>query len=320
MLYVEIELRNRKICYYAQPENIQLTPEKYVVCGVDRGSDIGKIKQFSIEQTQKLAKDRNYKVLKIIRLATESDVKHIDVIEAKEEEARNAFIAIEKNYDFEMKLLDTIYQFDMNKLTFFFAAETRIDFRDFVKELARNFQTRIELHQTSGRDEAKKLGGIGLCGRGYCCATFIKQFNQVTIKMAKDQNLTGNVTKFSGPCGRLLCCLNYEENYYVEQSKDFPILGAEVFIDGKKMYVFKNDYYNKNVHLSSSDEDFKSLNIEEFSHKCPNCPKIKDQSPDYEPEEFIGRKKVDKDKKKKYHKNKKKNDLPFLGANKKKKK
>ena len=163
-----------------------------------------------------------------------------------------------------MKLLDTIFQFDGNKVTFFFTAEGRIDFRVFVREIAQIFKTRIELHQCTGRDEAKKLGGYGMCGNQYCCSAFMKRFNQVTIKMAKDQNLSGNLSKISGPCGRLLCCLHYEEDFYAELTKDFPEMGDEIWIDGKKMYVFRNDLHAKTIHLTSELQEITSLSLEEY--------------------------------------------------------
>jgi cell fate regulator YaaT (PSP1 superfamily) len=167
-----------------------------------------------------------------------------------------------------MKLIETIYQFDGNKLTFFFTAEGRIDFRTFVRELATVFKTRIELHQTSGRDEARRLGGFGMCGKQYCCGSFLKRFNQVTIKMVKDQNLAGNLTKISGPCGRLLCCLNFEEDFYVEEVKGFPLIGTFVSYQNTKMMVFRLNVIGKKIMLASEEGIIQEIDLDEF----PNYP------------------------------------------------
>jgi len=163
-----------------------------------------------------------------------------------------------------MKLIDTVYQFDGNKITFFFTAEGRIDFRVFVRELANVFRTRIELHQTTGRDEARRMGGFGMCGLPYCCGNFLKHFNQVTIKMARDQNLVGNLAKISGPCGRLLCCLNFEEDFYMEEGKLLPVPGTCVEYEGIKMFVLKTDPLNKKILLSDDDENITEVDLDTF--------------------------------------------------------
>lgn len=262
--FVELEFRNRKIEYCIQPYNITMKPGDQVVVKVNRGADIAEVIQFGIQCKKLESKQEELQEIKILRVADDADIKNLERIKNKEIEAGKKFVELEDKYDFEMKLLETIYQFDGNKLTFFFAADGRIDFREFVRELAKNFHTRIELHQTSGRDEAKRLGGIGMCGRNYCCTTFIKQFNQVTIKMVKDQNLSGNLSKISGPCGRLLCCLHYEENFYVEQAKSFPEIGEKVRYKKKEMYVFKNDYYGKQIQLTDNNSEFEFISLDDY--------------------------------------------------------
>lgn len=215
------------------------------------------------------------RVYRIKRLATEEDIEKLHNLPLEEEKAAQTYGDILKRYPFEMKLIDTIYQFDGNKLTFFFTAEGRIDFRVFVRELATVFRTRIELHQTTGRDEAKRLGGFGMCGNQYCCGSFLKHFNQVTIKMAKDQNLAGNLAKISGPCGRLLCCLNFEEDFYLEEGRDFPIPGTCVEYHDKRMYVFKTDVFTKRIHLSDEDQNLTDIDLEAFNKlKVLSAPDI----------------------------------------------
>jgi len=268
--FVELEFRNRKILYVVQPPGVFLKPSGMVVVKVNKGADIAEVIQFGIENIHLQENEKSLTENKILRVADERDLENLERIKTKEEEASEKFIEIEQKYSFDMKLLETIYQFDGNKLTFFFSADGRVDFREFVRELAKTFHTRIELHQTSGRDEAKRLGGIGMCGKSYCCTTFIKQFNQVTIKMVKDQNLSGNLSKISGPCGRLLCCLHFEENYYVEQAKSFPEIGDVVFINKKKMYVFRNDFYNKQIQLTDNNSEYEMISLEDFLKQKKN--------------------------------------------------
>jgi len=204
------------------------------------------------------------KLLNIRRIATEEDISKLQHLGQEEEKASATFLEILERYPFEMKLIETVYQFDGNKLTFFFTADGRIDFRQFVRELALLFKTRIELHQTTGRDEAKRLGGFGMCGLNYCCGSFLKRFNQVTIKMAKDQNLAGNLSKISGPCGRLLCCLNFEEDFYIEEAKDYPLVGTCVKLKGIKMIVFKCDVINHKIILASDNSELLEIDQEQF--------------------------------------------------------
>lgn len=263
--FIEVEFRSGRLGYYLNPNQIPLAPDMPVIVEVERGEDIARIVHLAISSADLLEQQEDGKVFAIRRMASEADVKKLDELMEEEESATKIFLEAVVKYPFEMKLIETIYQFDKNKLTFFFTADGRIDFRLFVRELANNFRTRIELHQTTGRDEAKRLGGFGMCGNRYCCATFLKRFNQVTIKMAKDQNLAGNLSKISGPCGRLLCCLHFEEDFYVETAKDFPEVGDTIILNSAKMYVFKNDYYSKKVFLSSEDQVIESIDLEEYN-------------------------------------------------------
>ncbi|HOD17560.1 MAG TPA: regulatory iron-sulfur-containing complex subunit RicT [Candidatus Cloacimonadota bacterium] len=252
--FIEVEYRSGKVEYFLNPNNLDLKPDDIVIVEVERGEDIAQVIHLAISSEELEKKYENKKILNIKRLATEEDKQKLLQLAEDEAKATRTFLDTVVRYPFQMKLIDTVYQFDGNKLTFFFVADGRIDFRTFVRELANLFKTRIELHQTTGRDEARRLGGFGMCGNPYCCVRFLKQFNQVTIKMAKDQNLSGNLSKISGPCGRLLCCLNFEEDFYVEQGRDYPLLGTCVMLDGQKMFVFKIDVINERVYLTSEDQ------------------------------------------------------------------
>ncbi|MCF7913085.1 MAG: Tpl protein, partial [Candidatus Cloacimonetes bacterium] len=198
--FVEIIFRSQRTGYFENMYNLELEPDQQVICRVERGEDIGRIVNCAYSGMELQERSNNNEINPIMRIATEKDMEQILHIEEREKEAHAKFLRLMTKYPFEMKLLDTIYQFDGNKLTFFFSSDGRVDFRDFVRELATEFRTRIELHQTSGREDAKRYGGFGMCGCQYCCVSFLKKFNQVSIQMAKDQNLIGKLSKISGPC------------------------------------------------------------------------------------------------------------------------
>ncbi len=264
--YIEVEFRSGRLGYYQNTQDLPINPEDLIIVEVERGDDIGQVVHLSISSEDIVSQlNQGGRTYKIKRIATEDDIDKMHNLPIEEEKAAHTFADILLRYPFTMKLIDTVFQFDGNKLTFFFTAEGRIDFRVFVRELATVFRTRIELHQTTGRDEAKRLGGFGMCGIQYCCGNFLKRFNQVTIKMAKDQHLAGNLAKISGPCGRLLCCLNFEEDFYVEEGKDYPIVGTCVDMNGKRMYVFKTDILSKRVHLSDENQSFTDIDLETFN-------------------------------------------------------
>ena len=169
----------------------------------------------------------------VMRKATEEDTNAVEVNKKKEEEALTICQQNVEKLKLDMKLVDVELTFDRNKLIFYFTSDGRVDFRDLVKELAATFRTRIELRQIGVRDEAKMLNGIGICGRCLCCATFLGDFQPVSIKMAKEQDLSLNPTKISGICGRLMCCLKYEEEAYEELNRKMPRVGDTITcVDG----------------------------------------------------------------------------------------
>ena len=263
--YIEVEFRTGRIGYYRNREELNIQPENLIIVEVERGDDIAHVVHLGLEEDEIAPEVLTSKNLSIRRHASSEDIDKMRNLSYEEEKASRTFLSILERYPFEMKLIETIYQFDGNKLTFFFTAEGRIDFRTFVRELATVFKTRIELHQTSGRDEARRLGGFGMCGKQYCCGSFLKRFNQVTIKMVKDQNLAGNLTKISGPCGRLLCCLNFEEDFYVEEVKGFPLIGTFVSYQNTKMMVFRLNVIGKKIMLASEEGIIQEIDLDEFS-------------------------------------------------------
>jgi cell fate regulator YaaT (PSP1 superfamily) len=262
--FVEVVFRSERVGFFINNKGLELSPDLNVVVKVERGEDIGRVSNCAVLDDDLIEKNNQGEITKILRIATEEDLKQLEIVKKKEQKAKAKFLEILEKQPFQMKLLEAIYQLDGNKLTFFFSADGRIDFREFVRELAAEFKTRIELHQSSGREDARRLGGFGICGKMYCCVSFLRRFNQVTIQMAKDQNLLSNLSKISGPCGRLLCCLHYEEDFYLEKSEDFPELGEVISYKDQKMYVDKNDYYNNRVNLISENEERIILTLDEF--------------------------------------------------------
>ena len=263
--FIEVIFRTGRIGYYQNTKGLNIQPEDIIIVEVERGDDIAQVIHLGITEEELDAQVLTGKTLSIRRQANSEDLEKMKNLSYEEDKAAKTFLGVLDHYPFEMKLIETIYQFDGNKLTFFFTADGRIDFRNFVRELANIFKTRIELHQTTGRDEARRLGGFGMCGKQYCCGSFLKRFNQVTIKMAKDQNLAGNLTKISGPCGRLLCCLNFEEDFYVEEAKGFPIVGTFVSYQNTKMMVFRLNVLAKKVMLASEEGIIQEIDLDEFS-------------------------------------------------------
>ena len=207
--------------YYFSPQGIVVNKGNHVIVETARGIEYG-----FVNVPNKIVEGKEIipPLRAVLRIATEEDEK--TYVEIKEKEINALKICLEKvsAHGLEMKVIEAEYTFDMTKLTFYFTADGRIDFRELVKNLASTFKTRIELHQIGIRDEAKLVGGLGCCGRPFCCSTFLPDFNQVSIKMAKEQNLSLNSSKISGTCGRLMCCLKFEhEAYQYEISQTPPV-------------------------------------------------------------------------------------------------
>lgn len=220
-MYEVIQVRLReagKISYYSN-SGMKFKTGDYVIVEADRGSDYG---QVISEAEVILDSDVEEPLRKVIRKANPWDMHQIEKNKKKIKEVMDTCFKKIQERHLPMKLIDAEFSFDRSKIMFYFTAEGRIDFRDLVKDLANVFKTRIELKQIGVRDEAKMLGGFGPCGRTLCCAAFLKDFEPVTIKMAKEQNLPLNPTKISGLCGRLMCCLSYEHKTYKELMKGAP--------------------------------------------------------------------------------------------------
>ena len=222
-----VGIRFRKLgkIYFFNPQYLILKKDDLVIVDTEDGEEIGtvSIPNRALEES-KIPKE----LKKVIRLANFKDKNHYEDCKKKEKEAFEYCNKKIKELNLKMNLTDVEFKFNNSKILFYFTADGRVDFRELVKELAAEYKTRIELRQIGVRDEIKRLGGNGVCGRQLCCCSFLSDFETVSIKMAKDQNLSLNPSKISGCCGRLMCCLKYEDEVYQEKLKRLPHVGAIV--------------------------------------------------------------------------------------------
>ena len=222
---IGVRFKNNGRIYYFDPLDFEIAVGDGVIVETARGTEFGDVAQAMTE----VEDDQVVQPLKpVIRVATETDKRMREENAAKEKEAFEACAKKIEQHKLDMKLVDVEYTFNGSKVIFYFTADERVDFRELVKDLASHFKTRIELRQIGVRDEAKMLGGLGPCGRPVCCKAFLDDFRPVSIKMAKEQNLSLSPTKISGLCGRLMCCLQYEQSCYEEMKKLMPKTGKEI--------------------------------------------------------------------------------------------
>lgn len=222
---VSVKFKEDGRAYYFDPGSVKFEVGQAVIVETARGDECGTV----CETNRQVSDDAIVKPLKkVLRLATKKDLQRVEENRKKEKVAFEFCEkkVIERNLD--MKLVDVEVSFDSGKMLFYFTSDGRVDFRELVKDLASQFHARIELRQIGVRDEAKMLGGIGICGQPYCCKRFLDDFHPVSIKMAKEQGLSLNPTKISGSCGRLMCCLKYEQNAYEYLNSISPNVGATV--------------------------------------------------------------------------------------------
>ncbi len=220
-----VRFKNVGKVYYFSPNGLELKPKDKVIVETARGLECGEV-TFS---DREVADDEISGELKpVIRSATEKDLRTVEENKEKEKAAFDICLKKIEAHNLKMKLVDVEYTLDRNKILFYFTADGRVDFRELVKDLASVFRTRIELRQIGVRDESKMVGGLGICGRPFCCNTFLGDFQPVSVKMAKEQSLSLSPVKISGTCGRLMCCLKYEQDAYEHLLKVTPKNGAVV--------------------------------------------------------------------------------------------
>ncbi len=243
--------------YFFDPVKLKIQKGDNVIVETARGVEFGTV----VGEPKEVEDDKVIQPLKpVLRVATEKDKKQEEENKQKEKKAFDICLEKIRKHELDMKLIDAEYTFDNNKVLFYFTADGRIDFRELVKDLASVFKTRIELRQIGVRDETKIRGGIGVCGRPLCCHTHLPEFIPVSIKMAKEQNLSLNPTKISGVCGRLMCCLKHEEETYEELNKKLPNVGDFVNTnDGKRGEVQSVNVLRQLVKILVEVDDEKEI-------------------------------------------------------------
>lgn len=269
--------------YFFDPEDLDIKMGDKVIVETAMGEEMGDV----VVNKKELPDDKITNPLKkVVRIATKEDLKNLEYYKSKEPEALKICEEKIKKHKLDMNLTDVEYKFDGSKVLFYFTADGRIDFRELVKELAGIFKTRIELRQIGVRDEVKRIGGNGVCGRELCCCSFLGNFETVSIKMAKEQNISLNPSKISGNCGRLMCCLKYEQEVYEDKLKKLPKIGAIVktqdgegvvdnveilkeqlkvkFKDGDEYFYKKYDA--KDVKIIKNGSSNNKMNLEEAEH------------------------------------------------------
>ena len=270
-LVLGVRFQKTGTLHYMDPLDFGFRVGDLVVANSKRGVELGRV--VSIKKREEL--DKDLALEKIINPATKYD------LEKQKEHEKNAKLAAEKckkmanELGLNMKIIHAEYTFDGTKLVFYFSSDDRVDFRELVKKLAAEYKLRIELRQVGPRDEIKMYPNLGMCGKEVCCRTFLPDFESVTIKMAKEQGVQINMSKISGACGRLMCCLKYEQETYKENMKDLPKHNERVKYNGEDAKVIGLDILNKKVRLkigSGDDERFETVDYTEIKR---NKDKVK---------------------------------------------
>ena len=281
---IGVRFRNAGKVYYFSPENLKIEQGDHVVVETARGIEYG----YVVLGIKEVEEDKIIQPLKpVMRVATPEDDERAEKNREREKEAFKICQEKIRKHDLDMKLIDAEYTFDNNKVLFYFTADGRIDFRELVKDLAAVFKTRIELRQIGVRDETKILGGIGICGRPLCCHSYLAEFVPVSIKMAKEQNLSLNPTKISGVCGRLMCCLKNEQETYEELNSRLPNVGDYVSTpDGLKGEVHSLSVLRQLVkvvvNLENDEKEIREYKVSELRFK----PRKKNKSSNVADEEL----------------------------------
>ena len=288
---IETNFKGIRKAYFLNPKAIPLKVGEYIIVDFENGEDMGAVSAIVNRQFKRENIDiegsiiRKSNQIDIRRLNENRNIENKILINARKQA---------KIHGLEMKFIDIEYKFDRKKLVFFFTADGRVDFRELVKTFAGEYKTRIELRQIGVRDEAQKIGGIGICGRELCCSQFLTNFVSINVSMAREQNLFVKPEKFSGPCGKLICCLKYEHDYYLDEKRGLPDVGTEIktkngkatvsFIDVFDHTVTINyhsgeqDIIPKETFLKKLKHEFKIINNttstqgNNSNHDCKDCP------------------------------------------------
>jgi cell fate regulator YaaT (PSP1 superfamily) len=285
--FAEIGFKGDRKDYFMVRE-LEVLPGQHVIVEADRGEDLGKVLALGTVAERKCSAsggcgtpepDRD-----VVRLARDEELGVLESLREDEERVRVETRKKVEEHGLRMKVTEAEWQFDRKKLTIFFTADRRVDFRELVRDLARTFRTRIELRQIGVRDESALLGGVGRCGRELCCSTWLPELKPVSLQLAKDQNLSLNPAQISGCCGRLMCCLQYEHDTYVQARRRFPREGKQLRTPRGQEEVLKVDIWGERVTLKDEEGERRVVSLEELkaevreSSPGPGKPRSRDRS------------------------------------------
>ena len=283
---VEVRFKGTRKAYFAwEDEADPLRVNDAVIVEVERGRDLGRVTAVGDAATKKCSTgcsgcavgetaEEPAAAKLVVRRATAEDLKVHREMRSSEEDVRRKVIQRVQAHDLLMKVSDTEWQWDRNKLTIYFTADKRVDFRALVRDLASLFRTRIELRQIGVRDEAARLSGVGRCGREYCCSTWLKELSPVNLGLAKDQHLSLNPSQISGGCGRLLCCHKYEHDFYVTARKRFPKEGKTLRTAAGSEKVIAVDIFRERVFLKNSEQASRIISLDQLREEVEQLGEI----------------------------------------------
>ncbi len=272
MNYVEIQFQGNRRRRYLNPHALPFKLDEHAIVETEKGENMGRVVALG-EVDEEEERRLNFSVL---RKAGKQELARQERMKEREEQASETAIQKIREHTLPMKLVSTEYQLDGRKVTFYFTAEGRVDFRGLVKDLAAALRTRIELRQIGARDESRKVPGFGACGCQLCCNTFLSHFDPITTQMAKKQNLPLNPAKLSGNCGRLRCCLQYEMDFYEERMREFPRIGCQLRCSRGKASILDVDIFQENVRLRFTDGDEETVSLQEYNEL--NCKRTSNGS------------------------------------------
>jgi cell fate regulator YaaT (PSP1 superfamily) len=255
---VEVGFKGSRRDYYLTSDE-SLRPGDYVVVDAERGQDLGRVRTVGGAAMKKCGGAAPASARHVLRGAAPEEVQRLMVLRSDEERVRRKAREMVEQHRLKMKVTESEWQWDRNKLTLYFTAERRVDFRQLVRDLARTFRTRIELKQIGVRDEAALLGGVGRCGRELCCSTWLREIKPISLQLAKDQNLSLNPAQISGTCGRLMCCLTYEHDAYLQARKRFPREGKVIRTAEGSEKVIAIDIWHDQVTLLNEERQRRTV-------------------------------------------------------------
>ena len=282
----QVMFRGVRSEYYSYRGEVPLAANEYVIVEADRGQDLGWVHRAVDGKTHSCEGGCDHAhhgpvippARKVLRRASPADVERRLRLDESEAEVRSRTRSLVQRHRLKMKVSEAEWQWDRNKLTVYFTAEKRVDFRTLVKEMARTFKTRIELRQIGVRDEAKRLGGIGRCGRELCCRLWLPEIEPVTLQLAKDQGLSLNPAQISGACGRLMSCLRYEHELYVQARKRFPKVGKRLDTSRGKEEVTGWDLFRETIALRGKDGETRTVGLQDLKVETATARRARDRT------------------------------------------